>query len=178
MKQRILALTLRSLSTLLTLGIGAAVGSYMATIRPANADGTNTPTVVRASRFELVDSTGKRKASMHLASTGEPLLFMYDNQGKMRLSLSIMGNQPGIDLGDAKGNSRIALSVHDQGAELAMADDQETQRLNVTCLDAEGGPAITFRDKEKNPRLDLTCKSADGPSITLKGERNKVVHLP
>jgi len=126
MRRSILATLIQTLITAVALFAGAFFG--VRSLAPGPAYAQDEPEVVRATKFELVDAVGKTKASLHLSRVGEPLLFMYGTDGRVRLSLSVVGDEPGLDLRDSEGYDRFSLSAQNGGSTLTMLDARNHAR--------------------------------------------------
>ena len=105
---------------------------------------------VVAGRFELTDSEGKSVASLHTKGDGEVLLSFYGEKGSLRLDLGVSpGDGPGLRFYDARGRSRLTLSV---GA----VDDVPRVRI----VGAASDDTIDVRADDIGPRMVISRQSA------------------
>ena len=173
MRNHLAGITIHGVMLAVALGLGAGIGAYLGRTTPVQAE-ASAATVLRASKFELVDRTGHVQASLHLSAQGEPLLFMFGRDGKVRLSLAVINNEPGLDLADGQGVHRFSLAAESNGASMSFADGDEQPRLLLECGDAQG-PAISLVDPDQKPRLQLTCPEKSGPGIALRDTRDQII---
>ena len=128
----------RSMGPLLLAGLlfaaavgGGAVGAILATGTP-EAEAATEDVVVQAQRFEVVDSSGKVRATLAMLPDGMSGLALFDAAGTPRANLLLSDKgTPSLSLDDAAGLERAAL---------ALAPFGDTPSLQM--LDAAGGGGI------------------------------------
>jgi len=149
--------------------------------------------VVRANRFELVDTKGRLrgsfasgndgsitlclndsagKSSVALGVTAEniPLVALTDMAGKTRMTLGVRaGGGPGMWLVDAAGKIRSAIAVEDNGApSLALYDTAGTVR-GLLAVGTDGSPALKMHDAAGRIRGQFAIATDGIPGIATEG---------
>jgi len=130
----------------------------------------DTAEVIRAERFEIVDSDGQVRASLSTSTDGSPWLHFYDAQGEARvllwvhpvdgapmfqlsagqtpdastydshISLSFVNGEPGINLGCLKSKGWVSLAVHEGQPFLAL--NRPNSRTAALEVLGEEGPRL------------------------------------
>ncbi len=98
------------------------------------AAGTNAaPDVLRAQRFELVDSAGNVRGLLSLGDQACPRLVLLDEHGDARARLMLhLDGTPILSLHDRAGRGGIALTVGEEGlGGLQVRDDEGTLRARM-----------------------------------------------
>lgn len=121
-------------STLAQGLVGGLLGGIMAFIGlagpPARAkdhsDGGSG--AIRAQEFQLVDETGRLRASLGFSAQGEPHLTMLDRRGAHVVWLGL-AKDSGLAIRDNDGKTRLVLT-----------------------LDQAGEPSLVFRDRQQRTR--------------------------
>jgi len=133
--------------------------------------------LVRAERFEVVDSSGKLRAWLGMRPDEGPALVLLDRAGRTRAELSLkpVWDEPELRFRDERGTTRAKISlfagtplvkVYDEGPENAF-------RSNVG-LSIAHGPEIYFADDKGTGRLWLGLDEESGrPSIGLADEQRR-----
>lgn len=105
-----------------------------------------TPAVVRAARFELVDEDGRCRAVLQMLQNGCPGLSLLDRDGNTRAVLSPPGDDPpspgGLALNDATGTQRLALLLSRGGAPLLIMNDSPSKGRLGLWVDPDGAPVL------------------------------------
>jgi len=104
--------------------------------------------VLRAERFEVVDSSGKVRAALETLPDGSPGLTLRDKDGQMRAWLSLLPDgSPGLTLRDKDGQMRagLLLSNGSPGLSLWGKDGKGGAMLAVR---ADGSPELALYDKD------------------------------
>jgi|GEM_PF-1516304 len=155
------------------LFLGALLGPCLFQVRTAEAKGAaSIPEVLRASRFELVDQDGGLRASLRLSDTGEPLLFMYGNDGKVHLSLSLLDGEPGIDLYDNNSVNRLSMYAETAGAMMQFRSNLKHPQLSIDCRD-QTGPILSISDPKAHERIKLLYDVEDGAALQFVDSDNQ-----
>jgi len=87
-----------------------------------------TSDVVRAKRFELVDSTDKVHGALCITIKGGPALRLYDTAGNTRAVLHVFEGEPALRLFDSAGKVRGEFSTLDGDPTLALYDSASKPR--------------------------------------------------
>jgi len=158
----------------LALFLGALLGPSMFQPRTAEAKGAapSIPQVIRASRFELVDQDGNLRASLHLSNASEPLLFMYGNDGKVHLSLSVLDGDPGIDLYDNTGINRLSTYTEAGGATMLFRNNSKRPQLSIGYQD-QIGPTVSMFDPKVRERVKLLYDADAGAALQFVDADNQ-----
>jgi len=155
------------------LFLGALLGPCLFGTRTAEAKGAaSIPEVLRASRFELVDQDGSLRASLRLSDTGEPLLFMYGNDNKVHLSLSLLDGDPGIDLYDNNSINRLSLYTEPGGATMLFRNNLKRPQLSMVCQD-QIGPTLSISDPKARERVKLLYDAEAGAELQFVDSDNQ-----
>ena len=104
-------------SALVTLAIVVATG-------PLAAKAQDSPSVVNARGFALVDANGRVRGQLGFNETGEAGLLLFDPEGveRLRVYLDAAGN-PGVGLLDPDLTRRVALAVNPQAGAVVLLRD-------------------------------------------------------
>ena len=91
------------------------------------------PEVLRAQRFELVDSAGNVRGLLSLGDKACPRLVLFDEQGDARARLMLhLDGTPMLSLYDQNGRGGVALMVGEEGPrELQLRDKEGTLRARM-----------------------------------------------
>ncbi len=104
--------------------------------------------IIRAERFELVDSQGRVRGVLSATDDGAGL-YLYDENGKGCATLCVSDELgPGLAVCDANGTSRAMLDVLDGDPELVLYRADGTGRAGQTVLDRAAGLGL-FRWDER-----------------------------
>ena len=100
--------------------VGAAMRAPVSVAAPA----AEAAKVLRAERFELVDSQGKVRVEWGVRQAGTLVLRLYAKDGKTRTVLAVLPDgSPQLTLMDQDGKSRAAMAVGPDGSpELSLMD--------------------------------------------------------
>jgi len=90
--------------------------------------------VIRARRFELVDSHGNIRALLTCdAQTGLPTIVFKDSRDQTRVTVGIAWNDmPSIQLNAEDGTARVALVARPEGNGLVLVVDNDGNQQTVT----------------------------------------------
>ena len=112
------------LSTAFGLG-GGALAAFLSPSGPMVVQETmnQSPKVISAEEFRLVDTQGKPRALLAFSPDGEPYLTMLDRNDTRRVWLGL-SEDSGLAVNDVEGKTRLALS-----------------------LDATGEPSLVLQDR-------------------------------
>jgi hypothetical protein len=103
------------------------------------------PDELNAGSFHIVDSKGRRRATLGLTEDDDPVLRFFDPNGALQLSIAASADGPvGMVLFDRAGAARIA----------------------ITTLTA-GTPAVELLDEAEEPRARITLTRTGDGSIQV-----------
>lgn len=135
-----------------------------------------TPSIVKAQRFELVDTSGKTRIAMSINSeTGAAGISLYDANNsvpRILIGTSVDGNAE-ISLDDTSGNKRAELSL-----------TSKMVRLSIVAPSLKGGvvlgsttdkTAILFNDDTPTPRAVLGLTPAREPNLTIYDQNHQPI---
>ncbi len=90
--------------------------------------------VVRAERFELVDSKGNTRAVLACdAESGSPTITFKDSAAKTRITIGIAWNDmPSIQLNAEDGTARVALIARPEGNGMVLVVDNDGHKEIIT----------------------------------------------
>jgi hypothetical protein len=133
-------------TVVLAFAAGALAGTVLAQ-EPA------TPAVVKSSRFELVDSSGRTRAVLGMSKGGAPELDLRDPEGRPRALLVLDAeNLPVFLLKDADVITRAKLELDAKGqAKLSFLDAALNPRIEVDA----SVPELKLSDSKKEKRLRI-----------------------
>jgi len=77
--------------------------------------------LIRAERFEVVDSGGKTRGIIFVDKDGAGIS-LDDGDGKPRIALAASKARPGLEIFDTSGKSQVSLTAEKEGAAIALAD--------------------------------------------------------
>jgi len=125
--------------------------AYSQLVRPAGAAG---PAVLRASRFDLVDGSGRVRAQLGFSHEGPPGLWMLDEKGTARVVLGLYGDQTAyFGLQDARGQMvELMRSYGSEEAPLLIFKNRGADKMLVG-LDPAGKPVpflMSYDDGRRN----------------------------
>lgn len=103
--------------------------------------------VVRARRFELVDAQGRVRAEIAIDDDGAAGLFVRDDAGRLRASVSYDEAQSAMYLWDANGHIRVGAALYSHGGAGVAVHGEENK----------GGAVMYYKD-----RGTLTFYGEDG----------------
>lgn len=122
--------------------VGGALGNRIWALRPAAA-AEAAPRVITAQQFILVDSHGRKRATLWDAQGG-PSLELYDASGKMLGAFALVGDNAGVRLDSAQGTVRALLSVNADNVSALRLYDTQGRPRTLLGVDNEGEPALDF----------------------------------
>lgn len=137
--------------------------------------GDAVPKVVRAERFELVDTNGTVRAVLHMSQlAGGPELSLSGPSGSAHLRVFDSG--PQLGLYDKNKTGRVALMVSDVGSELNLRD--ENGKLRNVLFVASSGPGLSLFDENGMGRVALGM-AHDVPIVGVCDPSGKLIwHAP
>ena len=124
--------------------------------------------VVRAQRFELVDTAGEVYARLGFEK-GQVQFNLYDKQGQDRASFVLFADgMPGLVLFDDKGEQRLSLSASSDASTLEMMDAAGRKLLNLSVGPGKSSGLGVF-DEQQKLRAILTL-GPNGTSLVGVGD--------
>jgi hypothetical protein len=136
-KMRITALLLAAMASGYVGGLMSQVTTKAATVGKAPA----VSKVVRANKFELVDSAGKVRGTFEVKNNSSGL-WLNDSSGKLRATFSAHNNGAGLWLSDSSGKLRGVFCAYNSGSSLMLYDS--AGRNSVTLQVSKTGPGLWF----------------------------------
>ncbi len=135
---------------LVVLAVGWAFTSTTRTVQ-AQAD----ENIIRAEKFELVDSQGRVRAVLGLGiSDNETGLTLFDENGMPRIVLAKLDSGMCLSMFDENGTGCAELSISDAGTGLlSLSDKNGTCRASLSVLDS--GPRLRLFDENGTLRTAL-----------------------
>lgn len=124
-----------------------------------NESNETAPQTLEAGELILRDPSGKVGARLTASPIGSKLA-LYGESGEERVSVSVLGEQPGVILHDAKGKARATLTVGDYGPLLALHDTGGTLRAAL-CIGRDE-PLLYLYDANGKPRALLGVMFEEG----------------
>ena len=120
--------------------------------------------VVRAERFELVDSSGTERGAWYYAEDGSSGIALWDQRGTMRVLLDFAGdNGEGLTLRDHTGKIAAWVGIGSDGnPRVHLFDKQERPRCGLE-LNADGSAEIGIYDEEGNALASLIAPDIQYP---------------
>lgn len=161
-------LGLAIVSSLLSAAVGGAAAALVVpTPSHAGPEAQAVSTVVRAQRFELVDTNGILRAVLTAGgSDGWTALQLNDQNGNAHIGMAVATDQAGIAIGqgDMHAHVRIALI----GEEPAIEVTNEAGAMVDLGVNADGTLGVVGLDRTGQVRANLGLASNGQPSITLR----------
>jgi len=141
-------------------------------VQPAAAQPCAQGQVIAAQGFQLVDATGRVRATLQLDGSGNPQLAMWDNRGVDRMLLGV--DPDGAVQMDLKGGTtqaRTGLAVLADGTVVLHFVDVTGQPRGGLAVQSDGAASVSLVAPNGQIRLQLAL-SADGtPMVVLCDER-------
>ena len=104
--------------------------------------------VIRAQKFELVDSQGKVRAGLGLLSNGSPSLALLDSGGKVRTGLGLRADGSSwLTLADSRGKPRAILDVQPDGSPTLWLFDSGGKGGVDLAVQPDGSPMLELTDR-------------------------------
>ncbi len=130
---------------------------------------------IRAREFIVESNDGKERAKMSSTDGSGTSLQLCDENGKVRVLLSVGTKWVGLSLSDDNSKPRAALSASNQESMLTLKDENGRARVS---LDA-GNPAVVgqglrLSDENDKTRISLGMFGGD-PSIKVYNETSKLI---
>lgn len=125
------------------------------------------PQVVRTTAVEIVDGSGRIRATLD-AVNQKPSLWMYGDDGRRRAGLVVgTGGAPELLLADAQGRPRIALRTgFERAAEIRIADSRGRPRIGL-WIGYDDEPGIWLLDELARPRIGMKVLTGGVPRLWL-----------
>ena len=135
----------------------------------------NSQQVIRSKTFILEDKDGRIRGLWGFSNEGNPVLQVYDNNGKARTSIGVdkIGDEitPRFMLldGDEKQSAGLFST---KGGPLFILSGKNSERITAAVYNDE--PSIRFFDKEGTQRITLVARK-DRTAIVLSDKNGKVI---
>lgn len=123
-----------------------------------------TPGVVRATAFVLVDAEGRTRAELRAGDHGESTLTFTDDEGALRATFGVLdGGSSGYELADGTGRKWVDMACYHRGGATLIFEDEVVKRQLYLGMWDDDVTRMTFGRGEKSV-LDL-WDDEDGMSI-------------
>lgn len=132
--------------------------------------------VLRATKFELIDGTGRVMGVFGSEDGKTPQLQLMDEAGKPRIHMSLRtsNGEPEFTLNGKDGKKRAWLSLTSVGgANLMLIDNKERARINMLTT-PEGDPFIHFLDANEIGRASYGITNEGIPMLELHDAEGNV----
>lgn len=132
--------------------------------------------VLRATKFELIDGTGRVMGVFGSEDGKTPQLQLLDEAGKPRIHMSLRtsNGEPEFTLNGKDGKKRAWLSLTSVGgANLMLIDNKERARINMLTT-PEGDPFIHFLDANEIGRATYGISDDGVPKLELHDAEGNV----
>jgi hypothetical protein len=150
-EEGLILLTNRTRFTAELIVLATIGGAIWATAKPTNAVQKNAQEVIRAQRFEVVDSKGKLRGVLATQDNGDPILTMLDSKGDPVINVAIVDKTPGITIGKKPGSGDgIVLAIGDDGSK-ALLFEQKKGKVGLG-VDGNGAPSLEIQGKDGKKR--------------------------
>ena len=167
MKRALLILTL--CSSLTSAAVAFAVATLIVPgVSHAGPDPQAATAVVRAQRFELVDSSGTVRALLAVSPGDEwTSLELNDRTGNVHVGMAVTMDQAGIAIGQGDQHAHIRLSL--VGLEPSIQVMNEGGVMADLGVNTDGTMGFVGLDRNGQVRANLGLASDGQPSIRLLG---------
>ena len=137
----------------------------------------DTPEVVRAQRFEVVDARGRTRVALDVdVAMGTPGLTLDDEQGKMRAMLSLLPDgTPDLVLCDEKGKTRATLGLARDGEPAVTFFDDKGKERAMLSVGSDGSPGLGLSDENRATRAMLSLLADGTPFLGFADKKGKVM---
>lgn len=129
--------------------------------------------VVRAQRFEVVDSAGRLRARLGTKEDGSPSLILLDANGKGRALFAVSSDGSSLlTLNDATMAPMLSLSTRADMPSVSLAVAGQTKAM--LAVKATGAPSMTLHGSNGSTVMGET---ADGPSVSLNDATGNAIAM-
>jgi hypothetical protein len=162
------------LGSVATILLGGETG-----ILNVNAQQKKSESIVTAERVDLIDKSGKARATFGLDGGGFPELTLRASEGKEQISLSISsGGVASLKLQDSRGKNGVGITISPKGVPRIELTDGNSQRFVDIGTNERGAFGLYFLDRNRVERASVMLDPDEDPSINLidpKGRTRIVV---
>ncbi len=125
------------------------------------------PPVIRTTGIEIVDSSGRVRATLD-AVNQKPSLWMYGDDGRRRAGLVVgTGGAPELLLADTQGRPRISLRTgFERASEIRITDSRGRPRIGL-WIGYDDEPGIWLLDELARPRIGMKVLTGGVPRLWL-----------
>lgn len=159
---------LRRRSTILILGMAAALTLAAGTLIYAVTEDRRVAAVVHARQFVLHDTDGTVRGGLGLTGEGGSRLTLKDRAGRERLRMTLLADgSPGVSFVDQDGRSRVVMGLlPDETANLVFADRFGRTRA-VFGLMPDESSTLVFADRNGETRVGLGIDPRGDAGLTV-----------
>ena len=159
-------------------------------IAPTQASPPGYPDKIVAHSIHIVDENNRSRAGIGFDKQKNPVLFVKDENGKIRAYLACTAKGPLFGMDDGRGNTmlfmeasndgstslglmnrdhhrpRLAMAYSpNQGPSLGLFDEDNVGRAVVSVT--RGTPSVTLLNEDKKPAIAMTSKKGKGALLAL-----------
>ena len=147
--------------------IGIAAIAFLGLLTLMGATGSKVGDDIWARNIFLIDEEGNLRITLSAKSGSSGILFS-DEGGKLRAILGMKRDgSPFLTFGDKANKSRLKIALTNRGASsLIFSDKFESPRI-ILSLDSDDNSLLGFSDKEGKPRGGLFLSNANNFDVTL-----------
>jgi len=153
----------------LVVGACLVVTAVALAYAAGKADSVPAGEVVRAQGFEVVDGEGRVRARLGLAAgQPRPILVFCDEQGKTRVSMSLLADgSPVLALSDKEAKPRAGLMLTAGGLPIVGLVDGQGKRRASLGLAGDGSPSLDLYDQGAMLRASLSLAPDGSPALAV-----------
>ena len=158
----------------------AAVVSLALSLAAQAATEPKAAPVVRAERFELVDSEGKVRAALGVTPDDQMALTMFDREGTALMQLLLAGSENGgkggLALLDKEGQARVWIGfLPDDRSAVLVLGGNPGQPVGGLTMKPDGAVSLVLKGKEGRSEATVEVTAEGEPHLRLKGEDGRVL---
>lgn len=184
-------------SAMILLPVAACLWLGSGVLRTARSEGTSVPNEIRATKFVVVDDTGKMRAEFGIMEdheagmviwnekktaavavsvdhSGMPNIVFQNSKREALLELAMLDDKyPAFIMRDADGKRRLGMVVTESGlVTLRLYDTKKKDRCAIS-LGPDGDPRIVLRDKRGNVRASLILDEKGTSALVLFNRKDQ-----
>lgn len=156
------------LSAALTLGLGRPTAPDDPRIAPP------AERVVVANRFVVLDNEGRTRAELKMNKKNQPGLWLFDENGQIRVVTCETGFGSILTLNDAKARPRLSLAVEPERASIGFLGEKLEPPILLFTANLDSNSSIVFTDGKIPAARMLISLIAKVPTIYLAGIKGPI----
>ncbi len=133
------------------------------------------PKVIQAEKFEVIDGSGKARASLAANGNGSCSLGLLDTEGVARAGLIVeRDGSSRLQLADRKGQNRVWCGANQDGSSGILLYDEEFKKCGQFTVDPKRFTVLMLTGSEEKPRccLGMLPEGSAALSFYAKGRVN------